>query len=112
MPIIYSYPLVKTLAAEDTFIITKTYDDESRLETRSVTYDDLRKNIISDSSFIYTQAIASNFWDITHNLNKFPSVQVVDTANTSILGFQINYINKNRLTLSFILPFAGKAYLN
>jgi len=100
------------LRKKDTFIITKTYDDESRLETNSVTYDDLRKNIINDSSFIYTQGIASDFWDITHNIGKFPSVEVVDTANTSILGFEINYINKDRLTLSFITPFAGKAFLN
>ena len=112
MPIIYSYPLVTSLLKKDTFVITKTHEDEITLETNSITYDDLRKNIIRDSSFIYTQVIASDFWDITHNLDKFPSVQVVDTANTSILGFQINYINKNRLTLSFILPFAGKAYLN
>ena len=45
-------------------------------------------------------------------LNKFPSVEVVDTAETSILGFQIVYITPNQLTLSFITPFAGKAYLN
>jgi len=112
MPIIYSYPLVTSLRKKDTFVITKTHEDDITLDTNSITYDDLRKNIINDSSFIYTQVIASDFWDITHNIGKFPSVQVVDTANTSILGFEINYINKDRLTLSFILPFAGKAYLN
>jgi hypothetical protein len=45
-------------------------------------------------------------------MKKFPSVEVVDTGETSILGFQIEYINKNRLILSFITPFAGKAFLN
>jgi hypothetical protein len=55
--------------------------------------------------------VPATTWDITHNLNKFPSITVVDTANTTVIG-SYEYINKNRVILSFSDPFAGKAFLN
>ena len=112
MPIIYSYPPTKSLSNDDTFVITKTIEEENTIETRSVSFEDLKKSIASNFTFIFTQGVAASVWDITHDMNKFPSVEVVDTGENSILGFQINYVNSNRLTLTFITPFAGKAYLN
>ncbi len=112
MPIIYSYPPTTFLSDEDTFVITKTIEEENTIETRSVSFEDLKKSIIANSTFIFTQGVAASVWDITHNMKKFPSVEVVDTGENSILGFQINYISSNRLTLTFITPFSGKAYLN
>jgi hypothetical protein len=112
MPIIYSYPLVTVPEPTDLFIISKTIEDENRIETKSIKFEDLQESLTGDKTFVFTQGVAANFWDITHNLNKFPSVQVVDTGENSILGFQINYVNNNRLTLTFITPFAGKAFLN
>ena len=64
-----------------------------------------------DSHFEFTQGVPATTWDITHNLNKFPSITVVDTANTTVIG-SYEYINKNRVILSFSDPFAGKAFLN
>lgn len=112
MPIIYSYPLVTVPEPTDLFIISKTIEDENRIETKSIKWEDLQKSITGDKTFVFTQGVAANVWDITHSMLKFPSVEVVDTGETSILGFQIIYIDKNRLTLSFITPFAGKAFLN
>jgi len=112
MPIIYSYTLVTVPEPEDTFIISKTYEDDNRIETKNIKWKDLVNNITGDKTFVFTQGVASNFWTVQHDLNKFPSVEVVDTAETSILGFQIVYITPNQLTLSFLTPFAGKAYLN
>lgn len=65
-----------------------------------------------DKHFTFEQGVGSNTWDIEHNLNKFPSVTVVDTQNTSILGGQVDYINANRLIITFLTSFAGKAFLN
>ena len=45
MPIIYSYPLVTALEPEDTFIISKTYEDDNRIETKSIKFEDLQKSI-------------------------------------------------------------------
>ena len=64
-----------------------------------------------DKTFIYPQASASSVWNITHNLNKYPSVSVVDTANTVVYG-DVNYINANKLTITFTNTFSGKAFLN
>ena len=50
-------------------------------------------------------------WPITHNLGKYPSVTVVDTALTQIFG-RVDFINSNELTVTFSVGFKGKAFLN
>ena len=64
-----------------------------------------------DKSFIFTQGSASNTWTINHNLEKYPSVTVVDSANNVVIG-DITYSNTNSLTVSFSSTFSGKAYIN
>ena len=66
---------------------------------------------LEDKTFVFTQGVPATTWTIQHNLNKFPSVSVVDTANTSVIT-QVDYIDENNLTLTNTAPFAGKAYLN
>ena len=62
-------------------------------------------------TFIFNQNLAATTWDITHNLGKFPSITVIDTGNTVVTG-EYNYVNNNRVILTFSAAFAGKAYLN
>ena len=66
-------------------------------------------------TFIFTQVVPSTAWGtngiVTHNLGKFPSITVIDTANTVVTG-QYTYIDNNNVTLTFSAGFAGKAYLN
>ena len=64
-----------------------------------------------DKHFTYTRLSASNTWNITHNLDKFPSVSVVDSGNNVVIG-DIQYTNTNELTITFNASFSGKAYLN
>ncbi len=64
-----------------------------------------------DKTFVFTQVVPAATWVVTHNLNKFPSVSVVDTANTSGFG-AVEYNSANQLTITFSGAFAGKAYLN
>ena len=64
-----------------------------------------------DKTFVFTQGVPAATWVIVHNLNKFPSVSVVDTANTSGFG-AVEYDSANQLTITFSGAFAGKAYLN
>ena len=68
-------------------------------------------NFISDRFFEFNQATASNNWNISHNLNKFPSVSIADSGGAAVQGL-ISYIDNNNLTISFSAPFSGKAYLN
>ena len=64
-----------------------------------------------DAFFEFVQGIPATQWDIVHNLNKFPSITVVDTADTTVIG-SYEYISPDRVILNFSAPFAGKAYLN
>ena len=66
---------------------------------------------IATDTFIYTQAIPSAVWVIEHNLNKYPSVSVVDSAGSLVEG-GVEYNSANTLTVSFVGGFSGKAYLN
>jgi hypothetical protein len=59
----------------------------------------------ADKHFEFTQGTPSTQWD------KFPSISVVDTAGTTVIG-SYDYINADRVTLNFSTPFAGKAFLN
>ena len=65
----------------------------------------------ADKTFIFTQGTPSISWVIQHNLGKFPSITVVDTADTVVVG-DYNYTDDNNVTLTFSAGFAGKAYLN
>lgn len=64
-----------------------------------------------DLNFIYTQNTPSNEWIITHNLAKYPSVTITDTAGNEMQG-EVHHIDINNLKINFSAGFAGKATLN
>lgn len=64
-----------------------------------------------DKTFDFEQTIPSATWNIQHNLGKFPSITVVDTVNTVVIG-EYTYIDNNNVRLNFSAAFGGKAYLN
>lgn len=63
------------------------------------------------NGFIFDMATASDLWTIEHNLDKYPSVSVVDSGGNIVCGI-VHYIDKNSLTVEFNGAFTGKAYLN
>jgi hypothetical protein len=66
---------------------------------------------VGDKNFVYTQAVASASWNVVHNLDKFPSVSIVDDDNNQVYG-SVVYNTVNDLTITFTAPFSGKAYIN
>lgn len=60
---------------------------------------------------VHTQTTASSTWTIDHDMDKFPSVSVVDSAENVVMG-EILYSTSNRIILTFEAAFSGKAYLN
>lgn len=64
-----------------------------------------------DQTHIYNQSTASDEWTINHNLNKYPSVTVVDSAGTICEG-TVTYIDTNTIVCDFNGAFSGTAYLN
>ena len=67
--------------------------------------------IVNDKNFVYVQATSSDIWEITHNLNKYPAVTVVDSGGSVVVG-EIVYIDKNNVRITFTSAFSGKAYFN
>lgn len=86
---------VDSVSASGVISVTRTGND---IEIKSTTY-------------IHEQGIASDVWEITHNLGKYPSVMVVDSAGNEVLC-AIEYNTENTLTLRMNYAFKGKAYLN
>jgi hypothetical protein len=64
-----------------------------------------------DAHYAHTQSTPEAVWEVTHNLGKKPSVIVVDSADTVVMG-EIEYINLNSVRLTFVGAFSGKAYFN
>jgi hypothetical protein len=60
--------------------------------------------------YVYTQTLASSEWVITHSLGGRPSVTVVDSAGTVVIG-EVQYDSNTQVTVSFTVPFSGFAYL-
>lgn len=77
----------------------------------SITGLEERLNQISDKNYVHTQRSASDIWIIGHDLNKYPSVAVVDSAGSIVIG-DILYNDVNNITIKFKGAFSGKAYLN
>ena len=63
-------------------------------------------------TYTHLQSTPAATWTINHNMDKYPSVSVVTSAGDIVGGAEVNYINKNKLTISFSAAFSGKAYLN
>ena len=62
-------------------------------------------------TYIYTQTTPISTWTITHNLGQLPSVTVVDSSGSVVIG-DTAYIDRNTIQISFSAAFAGMAYLN
>lgn len=96
------------------YIITKSYEvltNKPQINGVELIGDKSLEDLGIDQTFIYEQERASNSWTIQHNLNKFPSVVIVDTAGSAVVG-DVQYIDENTINVSFNGVFSGTAYLN
>lgn len=67
--------------------------------------------IINDKTYIHNQVVASASWLVQHNLNKYPSVSIVDSGDNVVIG-DIQYIDLNNILITFTSTFSGKVYFN
>ena len=65
----------------------------------------------ADKHYTHSQDVSASQWVVTHNLNKYPAVQVIDSAGCWVIG-QVTHNSVNQLTLDFRGAFSGKAYMN
>ena len=98
-----SDPVVKAL------VVLK--DNVDALINNDLAQEDTVTSIIQDKNYIHTQSSSATTWVVTHSLAKYPSVEVVDSAGTVVVG-QVDYDSLNQVTLTFNSTFSGKAYFN
>jgi len=65
----------------------------------------------ADKFFMFKQNVPSDVWHVKHNLDKYPSVTVVDSAENVVVG-EVTYVDNNNLIIHFTSAFSGKAYMN
>lgn len=59
---------------------------------------------------VHTQSSPAEHWVITHTLSGKPSVMVVDSADTVVVG-DVTYISNTEIHVDFTAAFSGFAYL-
>lgn len=109
------------LATRYNGLIFGVYTNPSDIQNTDITYyyyygsftDSEIKELLplGDKNFVYNQTVPSSLWNIVHNLNKFPSVTIVDSANTEVVG-EIIHLNENEVQIIFSASFSGKAIFN
>ena len=62
-------------------------------------------------TFVYDQGSPATVWTINHNMGKYPSVFVEDSAGDNVEGV-VAFVDDNNLTITFNAAFSGTAYLN
>ena len=111
----------KTIDANDNYILnlrTNNFaEDTVRTSVRPVDEASDQKLVTekavaeATATYIFEQAVASNTWVVTHNLGKFPSVVIQDSAGTQFLA-PVYYNSANQLTISMNGATTGRVYLN
>lgn len=64
-----------------------------------------------DINTVFVQSTPSDVWNITHNLGKFPSVTIIDSAGDEIEG-DVRHLSTFALRITFGSGFSGIASLN
>ncbi len=66
---------------------------------------------LSGANYVHQQMVPAAIWLVQHNLNRFPSVTVVDSAGTVVIGV-VTYATSDSVNIEFSAAFSGSAYLN
>lgn len=83
-------------------------DHETRIDTLETNYPLLN----GDKNFVFVQAATASIWNITHNMNKKPSVTIIDSAGSMVFA-KLTYVNLNVIQLDFDGQLtSGEAILN
>ena len=109
MPLITSYPLKQAPLNTKDEIILSDFEATPPLRTKTTNLKILRS--FNNVTFDFTQGVPAAVWNIAHNLDKYPSVTVVDNSKEVVIG-NVQYIDKDNITITFSAAFSGYAYLN
>ena len=120
----------KLLSGIFTIVYTQSLQGQANDELKKVVDNDLLDKILKfegkindvlektnefskivDKNYMHEQMQASNVWVVHHNLNKYPSVSIIDSGGNEVHG-KVVHLDKNNIILKFSVPFSGKAFFN
>lgn len=64
-----------------------------------------------DAHYRHEQSVASEEWAVDHNLGKYPSITVIDSSGSEVLG-EVVHVSLNSLVVRFSASFSGTAICN
>lgn len=70
------------------------------------------QTIIQDKFYEHTQGSPSAVWNVNHNLNKFPALQVYDSAGTQVQIVEVAHTDVNTSVITLAYSVSGKVYCN
>ena len=108
---IQSNPSIVPSATTERKGIIRIATDEEAIEGVSANTAITPHTLRLVTNYVHEQGVASDTWIINHNLNKRPSIMVVDSADNVVEGAE-TYIDENTIEVRFNGAFKGKAYLN
>ena len=95
-------------------IIDESSANQIIIDAESVNLVGVRTGAVPSVSvvrrYIHTQASPATSWAIVHDLGGKPSVTIVDTSDTHVVG-DVTYNSETSITVSFTAAFSGYAYL-
>lgn len=104
-----SHPVLDS-SRHTAYTLTKLNQEIATIKTKDGYSHPLRDDV-ARSTYIHEQGVASAVWTVQHNLNKYPSVTVVDSSDNVIVA-DIEYIDTNTVRISMVGASKGRAYLN
>lgn len=66
---------------------------------------------LSGANYVHAQSVPDADWTISHGLGRYPSVTVVDSAGSAVIG-NVEYVSANQVVVHFNGAFGGSAFLN
>lgn len=68
-------------------------------------------DLFQQATYVHHQDSANATWPVVHNLNKFPSVTIVDSSGVGVCA-KVQYVSAQAVVIEFNAACTGKAYLN
>ena len=62
------------------------------------------------AGYTHNQVSPLAVWTVAHNLGRRPNVSVSSVGGVGVVQPEINYLSDNVLTITFDVPFSGRAY--
>jgi hypothetical protein len=95
----------------DSIVTGETLTFESANSGLAIAVSNNKLTFTAKLGYVFTQSTPSTTWTINHDLNKYPSVNIVDSANDEVIG-EVNYASASQIVIRFSAAFSGKAFLN